>query len=150
MNSKRLRSSAIYILIVIALGAFLYAVIARQPENAAATVPIARVAELVRNNEVSRIRINDDRLTVTRRGTGELLQARKETDSGLVETLTNLGVTPAQMQRMKGEILEVVAKYAEIDPDNVRFELDRGDRGVSLVSSVPVRRITERTSPAGA
>jgi cell division protease FtsH len=100
MNSKRLRSSAIYILIVIALGAFLYAVIARQPENAAATVPIARVAELVRNNEVSRIRINDDRLTITRRGSGELLQARKESDTGLVETLTNLGVTPAQMQRV--------------------------------------------------
>lgn len=57
-------------------------------------------------------------------------------------------LTPAQMAQMKQEILEVVAKYVEIDEHNVQFELNKGNTGVSLVSSVPVRRVTERPSPA--
>lgn len=57
-------------------------------------------------------------------------------------------LTQAQLAQMKQEILDVVAKYVEIDERNVQFELNKGNTGVSLVSSVPVRRVTERPSPA--
>lgn len=52
---------------------------------------------------------------------------------------------PMQLERMKTEILEVVARYCEIDTDEgVEFRLNREDGQVSLVSCVPVRRVTVR------
>jgi cell division topological specificity factor len=49
---------------------------------------------------------------------------------------------PMQLERMKAEILEVVAKYCEIAADeSVEFRLNREDGQVSLISCVPVRRV---------
>ena len=98
MNSKRVRSAAIYVLLLVALGAFLYTSLARRPENSATTVPIARIAELVRAKAISSIKVKDDRITAINRNTPEPLTSRKETGVGLVETLTNLGVTAEQLQ----------------------------------------------------
>lgn len=51
----------------------------------------------------------------------------------------------AQLERMKAEILEVIAKYCEIERDEqVEFKLNREDGQVSLVSTIPVRRVTAR------
>jgi cell division protease FtsH len=97
MNSKRVRSGVIYLLLLVALGAFLYTSLARRPDSAATSVPIARLAELVRNGSISSISIKDDRVTAVNRATGELLQTRKEAGIGLVETLTNLGVNSTQL-----------------------------------------------------
>lgn len=50
---------------------------------------------------------------------------------------------PMQLERMKTEILEVVARYCEIDTEEaVDFRLNREDGQVSIVSCVPVRRVT--------
>ncbi len=100
MNSKRLRSAAIYVLLLVALGAFLYTSLARRPENAATTVPIARIAELVRAGSISSIKIKDDRISAVNRNTGEALTSRKEAGIGLVETLTNLGVEAKQLENV--------------------------------------------------
>ena len=97
MNSKRIRSGAIYVLLLVALGAFLYTSLARNQENAATPVPIARIAELVRSGSITSISINEDNITAVNRATGELMQSRKETGVGLVETLLNLGVTSDQL-----------------------------------------------------
>ena len=51
----------------------------------------------------------------------------------------------AQLERMKAEILEVIAKYCEVERDEqVEFKLNREDGQVSLVSTIPVRRVTAR------
>ena len=51
----------------------------------------------------------------------------------------------AQLERMKSEILEVIAKYCEVDKqEGVEFKLNREDGQVSLVSTSPVRRVTAR------
>ncbi len=51
----------------------------------------------------------------------------------------------AQLERMKDEILEVIARYCEVDRDEgVEFKLDREDGHVQLVSSIPVRRVIAR------
>jgi len=51
----------------------------------------------------------------------------------------------AQLERMKDEILEVIARYCEVDRDEgVEFKLDREDGQVQLVSSIPVRRVLLR------
>lgn len=50
---------------------------------------------------------------------------------------------PMQLERMKTEILEVVARYCEIDTEEtVDFRLNREDGQVSIYSCVPVRRVT--------
>ncbi len=57
-------------------------------------------------------------------------------------------LTPGQLEAMKAEILEVIHRYVEVEPDGVEFKLDREDGQVALVSSVPVRRVTARTATA--
>ncbi|MBN1336133.1 MAG: cell division topological specificity factor MinE [Deltaproteobacteria bacterium] len=54
-------------------------------------------------------------------------------------------LTPAQLEAMKAEILEVVCRYLDVDPQETVFRLERLQDKVALVSSVPVRRVTERT-----
>lgn len=54
-------------------------------------------------------------------------------------------LTPAQLNEMKREILEVITKYCEIDNgDEVEFKLNREEGCISLVSSVPVRKVHAR------
>lgn len=53
-------------------------------------------------------------------------------------------LTPAQLQSMKAEIIEVIARYVEVDRDAVDFKLERSEGAIALVSNVPVRRVTAR------
>jgi cell division topological specificity factor len=53
-------------------------------------------------------------------------------------------LTPGQLDQMKAEILEVIARYVEVEDGDTEFKLERGDGNVALVSSVPVRRVVER------
>ena len=53
-------------------------------------------------------------------------------------------LTPAQLEKMKTEIIEVIARYVEIENDGVQFKLNREDGEIALVSSIPVRRVTAR------
>ena len=100
MNSKRLRSGAIYLLLVIALGAFLYSSLVRRPNVTVATVPIGEVASLVRAGDVDSIVIDGDKLAISKKS-GEPLQSRIESDAGLINTLTDLGVTTEQLQQVE-------------------------------------------------
>ena len=51
-------------------------------------------------------------------------------------------LTQAQLDGMKEEIMEIVAKYVEVDDTNVTFKLNRDDGEIALVSTFPVRRVT--------
>jgi len=53
-------------------------------------------------------------------------------------------LTPAQLEAMKAEVVEVIARYVEINKEAVDFKLERADGEVALVSNVPVRRVTAR------
>ena len=55
-------------------------------------------------------------------------------------------LSPAIMEQMKDEILKVIAKYVDFDQKGIDFHLERGDGSVALVSSVPVRKVTERAT----
>ncbi len=99
MNSKRLRSGIIYLLLVLALGAFLYSSLVRRPANNVSDETIASVATLVRNGNVKSIEINGDRLLVATLD-GNEIQSRIESNAGLVETLLALGITPEQLAKV--------------------------------------------------
>jgi cell division protease FtsH len=96
MNSKQLRSGIIYLLLVIALGAFLYTSLARRPTPAAANVAIADVGALVRGGDVRTIEVDGDKLIISK-VSGEMLQSRLETGQSAVNTLRDLGVTSEQI-----------------------------------------------------
>ncbi len=58
-------------------------------------------------------------------------------------------LTPAQMEQMRNEIIDVVSKYVEIDAEQMEFRLDKEDGHIALVSNLPVRRVTARAATAG-
>ena len=96
MNSKRFRSGVIYLLLIVALGAFLYTSLARRPAPAAASVAIADVGALVRGGDVRTIEVDSDKLVISK-VSGELLQSRLESGESVVNTLRDLGVTTEQI-----------------------------------------------------
>ncbi len=55
-----------------------------------------------------------------------------------------IDLSPAQLDKMKDEILEVIGRYCETDADDVTFDLRKQAEGVVLQSTIPVRRITAR------
>jgi cell division topological specificity factor len=55
-------------------------------------------------------------------------------------------LTPAQMEAMKNEIMEVIQRYVEIDVSATEFKLERSQDEIALVSSVPVRRVIARSA----
>ena len=57
-------------------------------------------------------------------------------------------LSPQQMLAMRNEILDVIARYCEIDTERVDVRLERAADSVSVVSSVPVRRVTGRSASA--
>jgi cell division topological specificity factor len=59
-------------------------------------------------------------------------------------------MTPAQLEAMKAEIMEVICRYMDVDKQDTVFRLERLQDKVALVSSVPVRRVTSRASAHGA
>ncbi len=97
MNFKRMRSGFIYVILLAALAGFLYLTLTRRPNTANLPIPIAQVAEMVRAGKVQAISIKDDRLTIFQQDSAQEYQSRKESNSGLVETLRNLGVTTEEL-----------------------------------------------------
>jgi cell division topological specificity factor len=59
-------------------------------------------------------------------------------------------MTPAQLEAMKAEIMEVICRYMDVDKQDTVFRLERLQDKVALVSSVPVRRVTSRAPAHGA
>ena len=53
-------------------------------------------------------------------------------------------LTPAQLESMKTEILEVIARYMDVDKNEAEVRLEREHGTVALVSNFPVRRVTAR------
>jgi cell division protease FtsH len=105
MNSKRLRSGVIYLLLILALGAFLYSSLMRRPASPISDATIAQIATMVRNGDIRSIEINGDRIVVVA-ADGDELQARIEEGAGLVKTLANLGVTPVQLAKVEVGVAE--------------------------------------------
>ena len=99
MNSKRLRTGVIYLLLLLALGAFLYASLIRHPGAAATQKTIGEVAKLVRSGDVLQLTVKDDKVSAKLRDDTEV-QSRKETDAGIVDTLRNLGVTTEDLTKV--------------------------------------------------
>jgi len=49
-------------------------------------------------------------------------------------------LNPELLEQMRGEILEVVARYVEIDVEEGDVSLETEDRVTALVANLPIRR----------
>ena len=71
-------------------------------------------------------------------------QAKKRLQVLLIHD--QVDITPAQMEEMRGEIVEIVSRYLDVDPESMELKLSKEDGTVSLVSTLPVKRVTARAS----
>jgi len=66
----------------------------------------------------------------------------------LVHDRSNL--TPAQVAAMKDEILQVIARYVEFDPDEVEIDLTSENRQNLLMAHIPIHTGTAARKRRGA
>ena len=52
----------------------------------------------------------------------------------------------AQLDQMRDDVLAVVARYLEVDPEGIAFQLRRDDGKVFVEAFIPVRRAVQRPS----
>jgi cell division topological specificity factor len=84
------------------------------------------------------------RLIQSTRGAGSGADAKQRLKFVLLHDQVDL--TPVQMEKMKDEIMEVIARYVDVDAEAVEFRLDKEEGHVALVSNIPVRRVTARAA----
>ena len=57
----------------------------------------------------------------------------------------HLAMPPGTMEAIKAEIMEVISRHLEIDPEGVEVAVERRGSGDELVANIPVRRNLGRT-----
>ncbi|MBQ6435143.1 MAG: cell division topological specificity factor MinE [Synergistaceae bacterium] len=50
-------------------------------------------------------------------------------------------ISPQLLESLRGEIIQVLTKYMEIDTQKIEIDLDHDEHEVALVANVPVLRI---------
>jgi cell division topological specificity factor len=63
----------------------------------------------------------------------------------LINDRTDLN--PAALEKLKDEIMQVISRYVDIDPDTVTIEMTQEGREQRLVADIPVRTATKRRRP---
>jgi len=60
----------------------------------------------------------------------------------LIHDRTDL--TPAELNELKDELIQVISRHVEIDPDGVQIDLQHDGRTQRLVADIPLRSVTRR------
>src|SRR4030042_6853371 len=92
MGARWMRNTFIYLLIVVAVVAIVWSLLAPRsssPENKT----LGEVIALARDGKVDSIEVNGDSLKVSLKGDSQEYKSRKESDYSIDETLKNAGIT---------------------------------------------------------
>lgn len=77
-----------------------------------------------------------DRLVGNKQASAD--QAKERLKLVLIHDRTDL--SPEKLEKMKGELLQVILKYIDIDPSLVRIHMAQEGRDQRLVADVPLRQ----------
>jgi cell division topological specificity factor len=53
-------------------------------------------------------------------------------------------ITPSALAALKDELIEVISRHVDIDPDAVRIDIDQEGREQRLVADIPLRQVRRR------
>jgi cell division topological specificity factor len=63
----------------------------------------------------------------------------------LVLAYDRADINPDTFEAMRQEILEVVSRYVELDPEGFNLSLENSDRATALIANFPIRRVKKQT-----
>jgi len=69
-------------------------------------------------------------------------QAKERMKLVLIHDRTDL--SPGSMEKLKDELIEVISRYIEIDPDSVRIDMTQEGREQRLIADIPLRANNRR------
>ena len=69
-------------------------------------------------------------------------QAKERMKLVLIHDRTDL--TPAMLETLKDELIEVISRHIDIDPDSVNIEMSHEGREQRLIADIPLRPVKRR------
>ncbi len=76
------------------------------------------------------------------RDTSSAKQAKERLKLVLVHDRTDL--SPGVMEQLKDELIAVISRHIEIDPDAVRIEMSQEGREQRLIADIPIKPMHRR------